>query len=62
MNGTMGTMCETIEQQVEQWRTMRIKGGTMGGTIEQQVEHCRTMDGTMGTKPENTLKTYMTTY
>ena len=53
---------EQREQWVEQWRTMKTKGGTMGGTIEQQVEHCRTMDGTMRIKPENTLKTYMTTY
>ena len=37
------------EEQREQW-------------VEQQVEHCRTMDGTIRTKPENTLKTYMKTY
>ena len=26
---------EQREQWVEQWRTMKTKGGTMGGTIEQ---------------------------
>ena len=34
---------ERWEQWVEQWRTMRAKGGTMGGTIEQLVEQWRTM-------------------
>ena len=34
---------ERWEQWVEQWRTMRTKGGTMGGTIEQLAEQWRTM-------------------
>ena len=34
---------ERWEQWVEQWRTMRTKGGTMGGTIEQKAEQWRTM-------------------